>query len=154
MNIFEFSRLSQKNQGFSFPVLIELKHPENHTWYFTSNKDDIEYHGNIFKSVPMQYKFPSSRDGIPQGGTLEIDLDQQSDDQELLEWFNDVDDNAYVNVAALINEQGEISPLSQITQRNGSVTCDGSKISWALGTDDRMNMQVNPYIFDNEALMG
>ena len=154
MDIIDFSRLFQNNSGISFPVLIELKCPEKITWYFTSNSFDIEWNGKNYIAVPMSYKFPSSQDGVPQGGTLEIDLDQQYEDQELLKWFDELNDNASIDVVGLINEQGEISPLSQITQTHGTITWDGTKITWTLGADDRMNMQVNPWVFDTNALTG
>jgi hypothetical protein len=149
-----FSALFQRQQGCSFPVLIELKHPEKETWRFTSNDKDVQWNGVLYAAVPMSYKFPTSRDGVPQGGTLEIDIDQQKDNTELLKWFDTIDHMAAIDIVGLINEQGNISPVSQITQSHGTVTWDGEKISWALGADDKMNMRVNPWTFDMEALYG
>jgi hypothetical protein len=154
MNIIDFSRLFQVDQGISFPVLMQLKHPEKITWYFTSNNVDVQWNGVWYIAVPMSYKFPASKDGIPQGGMLEIDIEQQKYNIELLKWFDTIDHLATVDVVGLINEQGDISPVSQITQSHGSVTWDGEKISWTLGIDDRMNMQVSPWVFDTEALCG
>ena len=159
MQPINFSRLFQKDKGFSLPVLIELKHPEKPTWYFTSDYSDVKYQNKIYKAVPITYKFPTSRDGMPQGGTLEIDFDQQreigsGEYEELLKWFDEADWQASMDVVALINEEGEITPISQLTQQHGSVTWDGSKVSWALGTDDRMNMQINAWQFDQDALTG
>ena len=135
-------------------MLIELKAPEKITWYFTSNADDVYWNDNWYKAVPMSYKFPSSIDGIPQGGRLEIDIDQQHGNYELLKWFDELDYRAELSVTALINEQGGIDHINQLTQSNGSVSWDGEKIVWQLGSDDRMNMQVNPWIFDFDALTG
>jgi hypothetical protein len=155
-----FSKLFQRQQGCSFPVLIELEHPKKTpSWYFTSNDKDVLFNNQTYTAVPMSYKFPSSRDGVPHGGTLEIDLNQQRQNpnneyEELLKWFDEIDHQAVIYVVGLINEQGEITPISQIAQCHGSVTWDGEKISWTLGADDRMNMQINPYIFDTEALTG
>ena len=154
MNIVEFYRLFQPNTGISFPVLIELRHPEKITWYFTSDNRDIYWNDIWYTAVPMSYKFPSSRDGVPQGGTLEIDIDQQHGNYELLRWFDEADHRAYMVVTALINEQGDIMPYNHLVQRHGNVTWDGEKISWQLGADDRMNMQVNPYVFSTDALLG
>ena len=158
MNIIEFSRLFHRHQGVSFPVLIELHHDEKGSWYFTSNNIDVYYNNQWYIAVPMSYKFPGSRDGVPQGGSLEIDIDQQkpigSEYTELLKWFDEVDDEAYMEVVALINEEGEVDKLSQLTQRHGSVTWDGEKITWTLGADDRMEMQVNPWLFNVDSLTG
>ena len=160
MNQILFSRLFSRHCGHSYPVLIEL-YSENSslTWYFTSNKTDILWNDNLYKSIPMSYKFPTSADGVPQGGTLEIDIDQQKytgDDNysELLKWFDELDDRAELKAVALINEQGNIERISELTQSHGSVVWNGEKITWNLGSDDRMNMQVNPWVFDNDSLTG
>jgi|GEM_PF-5337404 len=156
MNPITFSRLFQKDHGFSRQVLIELNHPDisPRQWLFTNNKTDVNWQGKTYISVPVSYKFPSSRDGVPQGGTLEIDIDIQHGNTELLKWFDEADHMAYINVVGVINERGEITPVSQITQRHGNVTWDGEKIVWQLGADDRMNMQVNAWVFTPDALMG
>lgn len=158
MDIINFSKLFTRSGGYSLPVLIELKdnNPEypKITWYFTSNNVDVERNNKIYKSVPMAFKFPSSQNGIPQGGVLEIDLDQQYNNEELLKWFDELDDRATLEVVALINEQGVMQELSYLTQSHGSVTWNGEKISWNLGSDDRLNMQVNPWTFTKDALNG
>jgi hypothetical protein len=155
MDEIDFSILFNRHGGYSLPVLIELSHPEQPTWYFTSNDKDIQIDNYLYKSVPMSYKFPSSKNGVPQGGTLEIDIDiHKEDGYELLRWFDDIDHRATIDVVGLINEQGTVTPISQITQSHGSVSWDGQKISWTPGPDDRMNMQVNPWVADNDFLMG
>jgi hypothetical protein len=154
MNIIDFSRLFQRHGGYSLPVLIELKHPEKISWYFTNNKTEISYKGEIFKPVPVQYKFPNSRDGIPSGGLLEIDIDLQTDGYEILKWFDEADHRTYMRVVGLINEGNSITEASQLIQKHGRVTWDGNKIVWTLGVDDRMNMQINAWVFDTDALTG
>jgi hypothetical protein len=159
LDFIDFSILFQKDSGCSLPVLIELKHPEKETWYFTSNDQDIEWQGELYLAVPMSYKFPASRDGVPQGGVLEIDLDQQREIQggeyeELLKWFDEADYTASIDVVALINKEGNVTPISQITQRHGTVTWDGVKISWNTASEIRLGMQVNAWIFDGDALTG
>jgi len=161
MEIIDFSRLFSRASGHSFPVLIKLEHPvKKPIWYFTSNNVDIQYNGLWYTSVPMSYKFPSSTDGVPQGGTLEIDIDQQkyieSGDYytELLKWFDEIDDKAFIEVIGLINEQGDIVSLSHLKQSNGSITWDGEKITWSPSADVRLNMQINPWVLDNDALTG
>jgi len=155
MNKINFSRLFQNNSGISFPVLIELSHPKyDIPWFFTSNNVDVKWNDNWYRAVPMSYNFPSSRDNVPQGGTLEIDLDIQYDNYEILRWFDGIDDRASIKVVGLINEEGDITPISNITQRHGTVTWNGEKIVWNLGVDYKMNMQVNPWKFDADALTG
>jgi hypothetical protein len=154
MNYYDFSRLFQRQGGYSLPVLIALKRTGAITWHFTNDKHDITYNNQIYKAVTMDYKFPTSRDGVPQGGTLEIEIDINKDGDELLRWFDELDHEATIEVVALINEHGEINKLSQLSQSHGNVTWDGEKISWQLGADDRMNMQINSWRFDFDALTG
>ena len=153
MNLFDFNQLFSSAGGYSLPILIQLKHPEKITWYFTSNSIDIQW-DNLYKAVPMNFKFPNSQNGVTQGGTLEIDIDQQHENIELLKWFDELDDKATIDVVALINEQGNIVPIGQIVQNHGSVTWDGEKIGWQTNSDDRFNMQTNAWIFDQDALTG
>jgi len=155
VNYIHFSKLFDGDGGYSLPVLIKLKHPEKETWFFTSNDQDVQWENQLYKSVPMSYKFPSSKNGVPQGGVLEIDIDIHNDEgEELLKWFDELNHRATIDVVGLINEQGDIAPVSQITQSHGNVTWDGEKISWSLGVDDRLNMQVNPWVADNDFLTG
>jgi len=155
MDIIDFSVLFDRHGGYSLPALIQLRHPEQISWYFTSNDKDITFQNRLYRSVPMNYKFPASKNGVPQGGTLEIDIDIHNEDgYELLKWFDTLDHRATIDVVGLINEQGAVVPISQITQSHGSVNWDGQKISWTPGPDDRMNMQVNPWVADNDFLTG
>jgi hypothetical protein len=154
MNVIDFSTLFKRRGGYSLPVLVELKHPEKVSWYFTDNKEDLRWNGKIYRSVTMSYKFPSSKDGIPAGGSLEIDIDiQKEDGYELLKWFDESDDKTSIEIVGLINN-GEITPISQLAQRFGSVTWDGKKMTWNLGQEDRLQMQINPWVADTDFLLG
>ena len=154
MDVIDFSRLFGRAGGVSFPVLIQLGHPERESRHFTSNSRNIIYNNIEFKSAPMSYKFPTSKDGVPTGGVLEIDIDQQQNGAELLQWFDRADHRAYINVLALILENGEIAPLNYLSQQHGTVSIDGEKIIWNLGEEARLNMQVNPWVMDADSLSG
>jgi len=155
VNIINFSKLFDRDGGCSLPVLIDLKCPGLPDWRFTSNDRDITFNNNLYKSAPVSYKFPTAANGVPQGGVLEIDIDIHDDEgNELLKWFDESDHRAAVDLVGLINEQGDITPISQMTQSHGNVSWDGEKITWTLGADDRLNMQVNPWVADNDFLMG
>jgi general stress protein 26 len=153
MNNLNFSRLS--GGGYSLPVLVELVHPELNSWFFTNEKDDIAWEGNPYRSVSLGYKPPGSKDGVPQGGTLELDIDiQDSEDNELLQWFDRADDRAEIKVIALINEAGEYRAIGEFIHQHGKATWDGKKITWTASGDDRFEMQPNPWTFDNDGLSG
>ena len=158
MDYLTFSKLF--SSGYSHKVLVQLRREGSVSWYFNNDNRDIEWEGILYKAVPMNYRFPGARDGVPLGGVLEIDIDQQqtitngeSYGYELLKWFDEADDTAELEVVAIIKD-GEITKIGQMTQRHGIVNWDGQKIVWNLGSDDRMNMQINPITFNSDALTG
>jgi len=153
MNKLNFSTLFSGG-GYSLPVLVELKNPKSaNNWYFTNNDTDINWDGNRYISVPMSYKPPSSQDGVPSNGTLEILVDIQDNNEELLKWFDTADDKVSANVVAIINKNGVIESIGQLHYQHGTVTWDGRKIVWNIGWDDRLNMQINPWSFTAKALL-
>jgi hypothetical protein len=153
MRLIDFDTLFQSG-GYSIPVLVELSHPDKVSWYFTNNSRDIIWDGQLYKSVTMSYKSPSSKDGMPTGGTLEIDIDIHDDyGYELLAWFEEATDKAEAIVVATISE-GEVRPIGHLRHHHGTVSWDGKKIVWNIGWDDRLQMQINPVNFDNDALTG
>jgi hypothetical protein len=155
-----FAKLFQRKGAYSLKVLIELTHAGYISWHFTNDNRDITYKGKTYTAAPMSYKPPSSSSGIPAGGSLEIDLDQQQlsrDGQyynELLAWFDEADDRVEMTVNAVMNDKGEITELGWLRHRFGSISWDGKKISWNLGADNRLQMQMNPWNFDVNALLG
>ena len=161
MRIEDFHSLFQLQGGYSLPVLIELRSPSSLSWYFTNNNKDLLWESNFYTATAMQYTPPGSRDGIYYGGSLEITANENSstqighdsDDQELLKWFDTANDKVELIVQAFINEQGEITKLGQLVHRYGTVAWDGTKVTWQLGEDDRLQMLINPYLFDSDALI-
>jgi hypothetical protein len=155
-----FATLFQRKVTSVLKVLIELSFPLHKSWYFTNDNIDITWKGRTYTAVPMSYKPPSSNNGIPSGGSFEIDLDQQQlskDGQyydELLAWFDEADDKAELTVNAIMNDKGEITELGWLKHRFGSLNWDGKKIVWNPGTDNRLQMQVNPWNADTDFLLG
>jgi hypothetical protein len=160
MEIIDFSTLFQKNGGHKLPVLVQLKKTKTdaNPWRFISDNKDLEWEGNVYKAAAMSYKFPGSSGGVPQGGSLEIDLDLQRQDsngfiEELLKWFDEADDKAELEVVGLIRDN-EVRKISRMAQKHGTVSWDGRKITWNPGVDDRMNMQINAWVFNANLLTG
>jgi hypothetical protein len=155
MELIDFYQLDQRHGPYSLPVLVELKSPKQREWCFTNNKEDITWGGKKYISVPMSYKPPGSKDGVPSGGTLEIDIDIQRDEgDELLVWFDEADDKAEVEIVAIINKDGTISEIGHLLHKHGTVSWDGKKIVWNIGWDNRLQMQINPWNFDSDNLIG
>ena len=155
MQTIDFSTLFNSG-GYSLPVLVELKAPDSSdspNWYFTNNDSDVSWGGRLYKAVPMSYKQPSSQGGVPSNGTLEIIIDEQKENEELLKWFDVADDKVGASVVGIMNENGSIRKTSQFDHQHGSVSWDGRKITWNIGWDDRLQMQINPWSFTANVLI-
>ena len=101
----------------------------------------------------MSYTPPSSNNGIYTGGTWDIVIDTEDYQRNLLFWFDTADDRAYLSVRAIIDERGDISEIGNLIHRHGTVAWDGEKITWNLSEDDRLQMQVNVWQLDQDALI-
>ena len=149
-----FSKLFQRYGSYSLPVLVELRRPGMPSWHFTNCSEDVAHGGNLYRAVPMGYKPPSSKDGLHSGGSLEIAIDiQGSDGEELLRWFDLADWRAELIATAVVSDNGAISELGELAHRAGGVSWDGEKIVWSFGSEDRIQMQVNPWAFDADSLL-
>ena len=152
----DFHRLS-RDAPPPVHVLVELRHPDRETWFFTNDSRDVEWGGNTYRATAMRWGFPESRDGIPQGGTFEISVDEAmaSPDgygAELLRWFDMADHRAEIVARAIIND-GDVTEIAEIAQGRGTATWDGRQITWNPEPDDRLSMHLNPWTFDSEALL-
>ena len=159
MEFIDFSTLFSRVEGnYNLPVLTEISKPDGDTWLFTNENRDITHNGKLYIAVPMSYKQPSMQDGIPSNGTLEIIIDEQKEiipgiKQELLKFFDLADDTIEARVTAIINKDGSIREIGMLTHKHGTVSWDGRKITWNIGWDDRLNMQINPWNFTSSSLL-
>jgi len=141
--------------GHTLSALVELTNPKSESsWYFTNNDTNVDWNGKHYRSVPISYTLPSSQDGVPTNGTLEIFIDIQDETgEELLKWFDTADDKVGANVTAIIIDDGNIREIGRFTHQHGTASWDGRKITWNIGWDDRLNMQINPWSFSANALI-
>ena len=159
METVDFSMLFSNYQGHNLYVLLELSHPDRMEFYFTNNASDLIWNGKTYKSAPMAYSPPSSRDGVPLGGSLEIDIDRQQltsggEYYELLKWFDLADEEAEMKIAALIDKDGGIIEAGNWRHRHGAVNWDGKKIIWNTGEEPKLNMQANSALLEEDCLTG
>ena len=156
MRLEDFSKLFSRSAP-PMHVLIELRHPDRPPWYFTNDNRDVEWRGNRYRATAMKWTFPETSGGVPQGGTLEITVNESATDEgghgtELLRWFDMADDRAEIAVRAVVND-GRIAELGHAAQRHGTAGWNGKKITWSPSPDDRFGMHLNPWVLDSEALL-
>jgi len=136
---------------------MELRHPGKKSWYFTNNKINVLYQGEEYTATTMDYKPPSTTDGIFSGGSLEITVEEAIIGKEernwLLKWFDEAKNTAEMVCVAFIND-GTLTPIGQYHHQYGSISCDGEKIVWNFGENAKFSMQVNPWSFMPDALIG
>ena len=77
MRFEDFSRLFSRSAP-PLHVLIELRHPDRIPWRFASDNRDVEWDGAIYKAAAMRWSFPETSGGVPQGGTLEIAVNESA----------------------------------------------------------------------------
>jgi len=77
MDLSAFSKLFSRSAP-PLHVLIELRHPDRIPWYFTNDNRDITWRGNTYSATAMKWAFPESSGGVPQGGTLEITVNESA----------------------------------------------------------------------------
>jgi len=151
----DFSKLFSRNAP-PLHVLMELRHPDG-LWYFTNDNRDVTWGGNTYRATAMKWTFPGTSGGVPQGGTLEITVNESAAQEnghgtELLRWFDMADDRAEIVVRAVING-GQVTELERVTQRHGTAGWNGKKITWSPSPDDRFLMHLNAWKLDSEALL-
>jgi hypothetical protein len=149
-----FATLFSMQGGYSLPVLVRLHHkgnPIQEDWRLTNAATPVDFEGERYESVPMEYTPPATQDGIRRGGQLQIAVE----DNDLINWLDAADDSVEITVTAVILEIGQDPlPMGEIRHACGSVSWDGEKITWRLAQDDRLHMQINPWKFDGVMLTG
>jgi hypothetical protein len=148
-----FHTLFQRHGCYSLPVLIELRQSGRESWYFTNNQENVLYGGKEYVAATMDYKPPSTKDGVFSGGSLEITIEESAGEDWLLKWVDLADHTAEMICVAFIND-GTVTPIGQYQHQYGSLSCDGEKIVWNFGENANFNMQVNPWTFSPDALTG
>jgi len=156
MRLEDFSKLFSRNAP-PLHVLMELRHPDRQTWRFTNDNRDVTWGGDRYRATAMKWSFPETSGGVPQGGTLEITVNESAPSEngygaELLRWFDMADDRAEIAVRAVIND-GRVTELERMTQRHGTASWNGRQITWNPAPDDRFLMHLNPWVLDSEALL-
>jgi hypothetical protein len=149
-----FNTLFAMRGGYSLPVLVQLHHAGNsiqEDWFLTNSSVNITFEGVEYQSETMEYTPPQTRDGVQQGGQLQIAVT----DNNLINWLDALDSEVEITVNAVIVEAGEEPlPMGKLRHKYGSVSWDGEKIIWQLSQDDRLHMQINPWKFDAPLLLG
>ena len=153
MDLTSFSKLFSRSAP-PIRALIELRHPDRPAWRFVGDNRDVTWQGNTYRATAMKWTSPETSGGVPQGGTLEITVDESENDHgaELLRWFDMADDRAEIAVRAVVSD-GQIVELERAVQRHGTASWNGRKITWNPSPDDRFGMHLNPWTLDSEALL-
>lgn len=133
--------------NFSLPYLITINNDKGDNYYFVNNNEDVSFEGVTYKASNFEYIEPDINGG---GGNLTI----SGIGNTLIE-FVENSNNAELQVIGAIAKDGTIEKFKLYKHFFGSISYDQSmSISYALNSDDRLNMTLTVYTYDTETNQG
>lgn len=131
-----FEKLIQRNGGYCLHWLIKLSSPDDAiVMRFVNNNTNVEYNGETYEAGAFDYKPNNTESGYTGGGSLEISyIGNQIID--LAESYKKLK----LEVVAVINERGEISPYTRYKHSYGTMTANRGKAKFSFSKDDRLEM--------------
>lgn len=134
--------------NITLPYLIEFSHPDTDPIRLVNNVTDITYDNKTYKASTFEYQEPDNQGA---GGSLTI----SGIDNDLIEFIDKVDSRYKLSVIGVLVQNNDIQKLKGINHFFGSVSYDQTQeITFNLGTDDRLDMVFNPYMYDTDSNPG
>ncbi len=133
---------------FSLPILLKFSCPGLKDILLCNNNTDITFNDEVYKASSFKYTPP---DSVGKGASLQISANENN----LIPFIENADENYRLDVTGLIAENGIIEKIRQYSHFYGSATIsDNGEVNFELGSDDRMEMTFPPYKFDTEINQG
>lgn len=137
----DFSRFFNGGR-WSLPYLVRFSAPGQADIRLANMSRDISYNGETYTARTFSYTPP---DMHGKGGSLTVPLAGT----DLVSFLDAADWRMTVDVVALVEEDGSISPIGCYRHMNGSASWGADmEVSLQLSPDDRMGMSFPPYVFD------
>ena len=129
---------------YALPYLVKFNHPTAGTYCFVNNNENVEYNDEEYIASSFDYT-PPKNDGT--GATLTI----TGVDNELVEWIENSDSRISIEIVGVLIEDGSVFEIRQYRHFFGSVSySDDMSLEFNLGSDDRLDMTFNPYVYDTD----
>ena len=131
-------QMYQTNSGDPLLMLLTLKFPDNLTYYYVNDNQDITSNGQLFTAFPFQFTLPNDTDDeIPE---LSITISNIG-----LELIDDLSSNtkgieADIHIVFASNPDFIELPVENMNLK--AVTYDQKFITMTLGYDDILNTQI------------
>lgn len=131
-----FETLVQRNGAYSLHWLIKFSDKnDNIVMRFVNNNSDVEFENETYTAGTFSYKPNNAESGYDGGGTLEISyIANQVID--LAETYKKI----RLDVVAIIDEQGQITPYHRYTHTYGNLSANKGKAKFTFAKDDRLEM--------------
>jgi hypothetical protein len=131
-----FAELVKRNGGYCLHWLIKLYSPDEAiVMRFVNNNADVEYDGETYTAGAFNYKPNNAESGYNGGGSLDISyIGNQVID--LIESYKQI----RLDVVAILNERGEITPYHRYQHTYGSLQASRGKAKFSFAKDDRLEM--------------
>ena len=128
--------------------LIKLFHPTAGCLFYVNNNESITYNNIEYKAANFDYTAP---DTTGDGASLEIEA---IDHYELLQWLEQADYRYIMEVVGILND-GEVTPIHKYKHFFGTASMGiDNKISFALDSDNRLDMVFTVYKYDPDTNRG
>lgn len=137
----DFSRLFNGG-SHSLPFLVKFSSPGQTDVRLANTAGNITYRGETYEARTFSYTPPDMQG---KGGSLTVPVAGT----DLVAFLDAADWKMVVDVVALVEEDGSISPIGCYRHMNGSASWGADmEVSMQLAPDDRMGMAFPPYVFD------
>ena len=141
MSASDFSRLFNGG-SHSLPYLVKFSSPGLEDVRLANAPRNVVYGGETYESRTFSYTPPDMQG---KGGSLTVPVAGT----DLVAFLDAADWRMVVDVVALVEDDGTVSPIGCYRHMNGSASWGPSmEVSLQLSPDDRMGMSFPPYVFD------
>lgn len=133
---------------YSMPLLIKFSSERLEPIYLVNNNENITFSEHVYLASSFEYSPP---DTMGKGASLRI----SGIDNNLIEFIENADDTARLDVDAVIAENGEVEAVKKYHHFMGKVSYNETmELQFELGSDDRLDMTFPPYKFDSDTNRG
>lgn len=145
-----FEKMCRRTGAYSLPWLIRLFDKAGEvSLRFINDTQDREFGGNTYKASSFAYLPAPSVVGFSGGGSLEIAITENDDEQNQIIDLIEEHRIVCLDVVGCLIEDGTVSVIKEYHHSYGSVEWDGKKASFKFDRDDRLDMTFPALIFSH-----
>lgn len=123
--------------GYTMPFLVHLHSKDGEAnFYFVNDNKAVTYDGKTYSPAAFSYTPEASSNGFDGGGKLSIAA-RENKIVAAVDTYKEI----YLDVAGILDENGDVEVLERHTHLYGSVTISNDKADFVFEKDARLSMQ-------------